>query len=109
MNQNPNQYLELTESELTCEERLEAANERILELEQALRKEIQFRTAKDLRNDSTQIWLPVMNVIDIFHKAYLIRNHALANNKSSTKLIFTVSNEGKVIDVSNQEPQEDRT
>jgi hypothetical protein len=82
---------------LTCDEMLEAANVRISELEVALRKEINFRTARDL--GPTQIWLPVMNVIEIFHKAYQIRNHALSTNKENTKLIFTVSNEGRVIDV----------
>lgn len=92
--------------ELTCEEKLEAANSRMLELEQALRKEISFRTAKDLRSDSTQIWLPVMNLIEIFHEAYQIRNKALANNKENTKLIFTVSNEGRIIDV-DQDTAED--
>lgn len=90
----------MSEQEFTCEEELEALKERCKELEEALRKEIQWKTATDLRSASPQIWLPVMNLVEIFHTAYQIRNNALANNKLSTKLIFTVSNEGRIVDVS---------
>ena len=97
-----------TESEFTCEERLEAANTRIDELEVALRKEIQFKTAKDLRGG--EIWLPVLDVIAIFHKAYQLRNALVNNNNRHAKLIFTITNEGRIIDVSPAEgPKEDRS
>lgn len=94
-----------SEPELTCEEKLEAANSRIDELEQALRKEITFRTATDLKGKD--LWLPVMDLIGIFHKAYQLRNNAVNNNKKHSKLIFTVTNEGKVADVNIKESEED--
>lgn len=89
--------------ELTCEELLEAAKDRILELEQALRKEITFRTAREMQGP--KIWLPVMNLVEIFHEAYQIRNKALANNKSNIKLMFTVSNEGRIVGVQTEEEE----
>lgn len=88
----------------TCEERLEACEVENKELREALRKEITFRTAKDMQG--TKVWLPVMNLVEIFHEAYQIRNQALANNKSNLKLMFTISNEGKIISVS-AKPEED--
>jgi len=97
-----------SELEFTCEEKLEAANVRILELEQALRKEITFRTATDLRGGD--IWLPVTSMIEIFHKGYLLCKDAINNNKRHAKLILTVTNEGRVIDTHvepYQEPKED--
>lgn len=99
-----------SEPALTSEELLEAANARILELEQALRKEITFRAATDLRG--REIWLSVMDLIDIFHKAYQLRNDAVNNNNRWAKLIFTVTNEGRVIDVkleSYQSTEEDES
>ena len=89
------------EESLTCEEQLEAAEDRITELETALRKEITFRTATEINKDGKgrQIWLPTMDVISIFHKTYTLRNQALANNKPNTKLIFTIQNDGRIIDV----------
>jgi hypothetical protein len=95
---------ESSEPLFTCEERLEACEIENKELREALRKEIHFRTARDLSH--SQIWLPVMNVIEIFHKAYQIRNHVLSNNKENTKLIFTISNEGRITDVIKSEENE---
>ena len=95
------------EPKLTCEEELEASRERIDELEVALRKEITFRTATDLKG--RDIWLPVTSMIDIFHKGYLLSKDAINNNKRNTKLIFTISNEGRVIDVSTEDTEEDRS
>lgn len=94
----------MSEPELTCDEKLEAANDRINELEQALRKEITFRTAREMQG--RDIWLPVMDVIDIFHKTYQLRNTAINKDKRHTKILFTISNEGRVIDVSSREPAE---
>lgn len=89
----------------TCEERLEACEVENKELREALRKEITFRTAKDMQG--TKVWLPVMNLVEIFHEAYQIRNQALANNKENAKLIFTISNEGRIISVSTKAEEEE--
>ena len=85
-----------SEPEFTCEEKLEAREVEIKELREALRKEITFRTAKDLH--ANQVWLPVTSMIDIFHKGYLLCKDAINNNNRHAKLIFTVTNEGRVID-----------
>lgn len=90
--------------ELTCEEKLEALQLRCSELEDALKQANLFRTARDMQGPIKQtIWLPVMSLVEIFHEAYQIRNHALANNNSNLKLMFTVSNEGRIVGVSQEE------
>lgn len=94
----------MSEVELTCEDRLEAANDRIKELEEALRKEIHFRTAREMQG--TEIWLPVLDLISLFHKAYQLRNDAINNNKKHTRLIFSISNEGRITDVQAAEEEE---
>ena len=98
---------ETAEPLFTCEERLEACEIENKELREALRKEIHFRTAKDMQGP--RVWLPVMNLVEIFHEAYQIRNQALANNNSKLKLMFTVSNEGRIVAVSSAKAEEDGT
>ena len=86
--------------ELTCEEQLQAASSRIDELEQALRKEINFRTARDLQGRQT-IWL---YVIDALNLRMAIRKEAEPSIEKSIpydKLIFTVDDDGRVRDVKN--------
>lgn len=85
----------------SCEEQLEAANVRILELEQALRKEINFRTARDMQG--REVWL---YVIDALNLRMAIRKEAepsIEKSKAYDKLIFTVSNDGRVTDVKRSE------
>lgn len=91
----------LAELELTCEEKLEALQLRCSELEDALKQANLFRTARDMQGP--RVWLPVMSLVEIFHEAYQIRNKALANNSSNMKLMFTVSNEGRIVGVSAKE------
>ena len=85
-----------TEVELTCEEKLEALEEHCRELEEALRKEIQFKTAKEL--GGKQIWLPMTNLVDIFHKSWKLFN-SIKGERSAMKLVFSISNEGRIIGV----------
>lgn len=92
---------ELATTPLTCEEKLEATEERCRELEEALKQANLFRTAKDMQ--ASKVWLPVMSLLEIFHESYQIRNQALANNKENTKLMFTVSNEGRIVGVQAEE------
>jgi hypothetical protein len=59
------------ERELTTEERLEAANVRIKELEEALRKEIEFKKASQLPEsvkapNPAGIWIKASNVLPLF-------------------------------------------
>lgn len=91
------------EPQLTCEEKLEALQLRCSELEDALKQANLFRTARDMQGP--RVWLPVMSLVEIFHQAYQIRNHALANNNSNMKLMFTVSNEGRIVGVQAEEEQ----
>lgn len=88
---------------------LEVAEERIKELEDALRKEITFRTAREIQgNQDKLIWLPVMDLIGIFHKAYQLRNNAVNNNKKHAKLMFIITNEKRVTDVEIDEEAQER-
>jgi hypothetical protein len=54
-----------TERELTCDERLEAANVRIKELEEIERKRIEFATASKLPQPAS-IWIKASNVLPLF-------------------------------------------
>jgi len=85
------------ETPLTTEEELEAAKVRIDELEQALRKEINFRTAREMQ--AKQTWL---YVIDALNLRMAIRKEAepsIEKSRPYDKLIFTVAGDGRVTDV----------
>lgn len=89
------------EPPLTCEEQLQAASVRIDELEQALRKEINFRTARDLQGRQTWLY-----VIDALNLRMAIRKQAepsIEKSRPYDKLIFTVANDGRVTDVKSSE------
>lgn len=88
-----------TDPPLTCEEQLEAMKVEINELKEALRKEINFRTATDLRDKN--VWL---YVIDALNLRMAIRKEAepsIMKDKAYDKLIFTVADDGRVTDVKN--------
>ena len=53
------------ERELTCEEQLEAAHDRIKELEEIERKRVEFATASKLPQP-TSIWIKASNVLPLF-------------------------------------------
>lgn len=93
-----------TEPEFTVEELLEAARERIKELEEALRKEIHFRTATDIHD--MQIWIPAIDALHLFVPLNKARRHAIDNNDPWRKLIFTVTNEGRITDANLEEEAE---
>lgn len=91
------------EEEFTVEELLEAARDRIKELEEALRKEIHFRTATDVHDK--EIWIPAIDALHLFVPLNKARRHAIDNNDPWHKVIFTVTNEGRITDANLEEEE----
>ena len=85
------------EPHLTCEEHLEAANLRINELEEALRKEINFRTAREMQGQQT--WLYVIDALNLRMSIRKEAEPSIEKSRAYDKLIFTVADDGRVTDV----------
>lgn len=86
------------ERELTLEEQLEVAHSEIRELKEALRKEIQFKTAKDWPSHAQelQIWIPCIDALNLFVKINEARRWAIDHNDPWRKLLFEIDEYGRV-------------
>lgn len=86
------------ERELTLEEQLEVAHSEIRQLKEALRKEIQFKTAKDFPSHAQKldIWVPAIDALNLFVKINEARRWAIDHNDPWRKLIFQIDEYGKV-------------
>ena len=91
--------------QLTCEEQLEARDNEILELKQALRKEIHFRTASEFRGE-VEIWLYVVDALNLRMAIRKQAEPSIDKDRPYDKLIFTVDGNGRVTDVKGPYPQE---
>jgi hypothetical protein len=85
------------EPPLSCEEQLQAASVRIDELEQALRKEINFRTARDMQGK--EVWLYVIDALNLRMSIRKEAEPSIEKSRAYDKLIFTVAEDGRVTDV----------
>lgn len=89
--------IEEQEPPFTCEELLEIRNSRIKELEEALRKEINFRTAREMQGKQT--WLYVIDALNLRMSIRKEAEPSIEKSRAYDKLIFTVAEDGRVTDV----------
>lgn len=86
------------EREPTCEEELEILKEEKRELQEALRKEIEFKTASELprQTQKLDIWIPAIDAINLFMAINQARRWAIDHNDPWRKLIFEIDEYGRV-------------
>ena len=85
------------DKDLTCEEKLEAAQQTIRELEEIERKKIEFQTAGQLpRAQVLDIWIPAIDALNLFMAINQARRHAIDNNDPWRRLIFQIGEDGRV-------------
>jgi hypothetical protein len=85
------------DKELSCEEKLEAAQETIRELQDIERKRIVFEKAGQLSPTKyQQIWIPSIDALNLFVGINQARKWAIEHNDPWRKLIFEVEDDGRV-------------
>jgi hypothetical protein len=85
------------DKELSCEEKLEAAQETIRELQDIERKRIVFAKAGQLPPTKyQQIWIPSIDALNLFVGINQARKWAIEHNDPWRKLIFEVEDDGRV-------------
>lgn len=99
---------DLEPRELTCEEENILLKEEKRELQEALRKEIEFKTATELpRTQVLDIWIPAIEAIKLFVPLNQARRQAIDHNDPWHRLIFKIAEDGHVQDakLENQEQE----
>lgn len=84
------------ERELTCEEENTILKEEKRELQEALRKEIEFKTASTFRTQQLDIWIPAIDALNLFVKINEARRWAIDHNDPWRKLLFQIDEYGRV-------------
>lgn len=86
------------EREPTCEEELEILQEEKRELQEALRKEIEFKTASELpkQTQKLDIWIPAIDALNLFMSINEARRWAIDHNDPWRKLLFEIDEYGRV-------------
>lgn len=93
------------EEELTCEEKLEAAQQTIKELQDIERKRIEFQSAKELpRSQVLEIWVPAIDALNLFMGINQARRWAIDHNDPWRRLLFDIADDGRIKSCKLEEP-----
>jgi len=84
---------------LPCEEQVKVLKARVDELREIETKRIEFTKAGDLKSKQQEIWVHAIEALPFFVKLRKARDHAIDDNKPWAKIIFQISEEGKVLDL----------
>jgi hypothetical protein len=86
------------EEELTCEQENSILKQEKKELQEALRKEIEFKTASEFSKQAQKldIWIPAIDALNLFMSINEARRWAIDHNDPWRKLLFDIDEYGRV-------------